>query len=106
MMRRHLRGTFLTIVFWSFYLPVWITKHVYRLSGRTIGILSLLNLDAVQCPACGDEVSLVGRWECGWCGRVFDGFAFARCPGRECGAVPPFIECQSCGLTIDNPTLF
>jgi hypothetical protein len=105
-MRRHQIGTIFRVLFWTFYVPYWLTKRVYRATGRAIGAAALMNRDSLSCPACGDEVSLVGRWECGWCGRVFDGFAFARCPTRGCGAVPPFIECQSCGLTIDNPSLF
>jgi hypothetical protein len=106
MMRRQQINTIFKILFWSFYLPLLIAKHVYRLTGRVIGTVALVNRDSLQCAACGDEVSLVGRWECAWCAFVFDGFAFARCPGRNCGAVPPFIECQSCGLTISNPSLF
>jgi hypothetical protein len=106
MMRRHQLRSLFTIVFWSFYVPFLIAKHTYRWTGRLIGAAALRNRDSLTCAACGDEVSLVGRWECAWCGRVFDGFAFARCPGRECGAIPPFIECQGCGLTIDNPSLF
>lgn len=105
-MRRHQIRTMFTILYWSFYVPLLITKHVYRLTGRMIGAAALRNRDSLTCTACGDEVSLVGRWECSWCGRVFDGFAFAQCPGRECGAIPPFIECQGCGLSIDNPSLF
>jgi hypothetical protein len=104
MMRRHQISTILKILFWSFYLPFLITKSLYRLTGRVIGTAALLNRNSLQCGACGHEVSLVGRWECGWCGWVFDGFAFARCD--ICGAVPPFIECQRCGLTIRNPSLF
>ena len=106
MMRRHQFGTLLKILYWAVYLPLLTTKAVYRLTGRVIGMAALLNRNSLRCAACGDDVSLVGRWECSWCGRVFDGFAFARCPGRECGAVPPFIECQRCGLSIDNPSLF
>lgn len=106
MMRRHQIRTMFRILFWSIYLPLLIVRHAYRLTGRMIGTAALRNRDSLTCAACGDEVSLVGRWECAWCGRVFDGFAFARCPGRECGAIPPFIECQRCGLSIDNPSLF
>ena len=106
MMRRQQINTIFRILYWSFYLPLLIAKHVYRLTGRLIGLAALMNRDSLPCPACGDEVSLVGRWECSWCGFVFDGFAFARCPSMGCGAVPPFIECQSCGLTISNPSLF
>src|SRR5262245_26052530 len=105
-MRRHQLGNMLRVVYWSFYAPIWIAKLIYRKTGRLIGYGALFMRDAVRCPACGAAVSLLGRWECAWCGRVFDGFAFWKCPGRECGAVPPFIECQSCGLTIDNPSLF
>lgn len=106
MMRRHQLSTIFKTLFWTFYLPILITKQLYRVTGRIIGGAVLLKRDSLTCAACGDDVSLVGRWECSWCGRVFDGFAFARCPGRECGAIPPFIECQSCGLSIDNPSLF
>jgi hypothetical protein len=105
-MRRHHISTMFKVVFWSLYLPFKITTYVYRMTGRIVGAAMLHNRDWLICPACGDEISLVGRWECGWCGRVFDGFAFARCPGRECGAVPPFIECQRCGLSVNNPSLF
>jgi hypothetical protein len=103
-MRPNQIGTIFGILYWAFYLPLWITKQVYRITGRVIGTAALLNRNAVQCAACGDAVSLVGRWECGWCSFVFDGFAFARC--EVCGAVPPFIECQRCGLTIRNPMIF
>ena len=106
MMRRHKLRVIFTVLYWAFFVPLLITKYIYRLAGRSIGGAALRNRDSLPCPACGAEVSLVGRWECAWCGRVFDGFAFWRCPGRECGAVPPFIECQRCGLTIDNPSLF
>ena len=106
MMRRQHFTTAFKIRFWSVYLPFLCTRQLYRLTGRLIGNAMLLNRDSLTCTACGNEVSLVGRWECAWCGRVFDGFAFGRCPTRKCGAVPPFIECQSCGFAIDNPTLF
>jgi hypothetical protein len=103
-MRRQQFTAIFRILYWIVYVPFWITKQVYRITGRLIGTAALLNRNAIHCGACGDAVSLVGRWECGWCTRVFDGFAFARCD--TCGAVPPFIECQRCGLTIDNPSLF
>ena len=98
--------TLFKILFWLFYGPIWIGKLVYRKTGYACGELALRGCDAVRCPACGEAVSLFARWECAWCGRVFDGFAFGRCPSRGCGAVPPFIECQSCGVSIDNPSLF
>jgi hypothetical protein len=76
----------------------------YRWTGRLLGAWILAWRDALPCPACGEPVSLVGRWRCGWCDYVFDGFAFARC--RVCGAMPPFIACQSCGAGLKNPTLW
>jgi hypothetical protein len=60
--------------------------------------------DALPCRGCGADVSLVGRWQCSWCNYTFDGYAFARC--EVCGAVPPFLECQTCGVGIRNPTMF
>ena len=102
--RRQHFSTILKVLYWSFYVPFLITKHVYRLTGRLFGLAALMNRNTLHCAACGDAVSLLGRWECSWCSFVFDGFAFARC--EICGAVPPFIECQRCGLTIRNPSLF
>jgi hypothetical protein len=104
MMRRHQLWMLWNVVYWSFCVPFWIAKQVYRLTGKALGTAALMNCDAVMCPACEAEVSLVARWECGWCGYSFDGFAFARC--ELCGAVPPFIECQQCGLAIRNPSIF
>jgi hypothetical protein len=94
----------LRIIFWAFYWPIWLTKHLYRGTEKVLGTLTLARRDSIQCRACGDQVSLLGRWECGWCGWVFDGFGFARC--ELCGAVPPYLECQRCGLTFRNPTIF
>ncbi len=84
--------------------PVVLTLKLYRLTGRLVGAWVLATRDAVPCPGCGEDVPLVGRWECGWCGYTFDGFAFARC--EVCGAVPPFMECQTCGHGVRNPMIF
>jgi hypothetical protein len=73
-------------------------------SGRLAGAWVVRTRDALPCSGCEDSVSLVGRWECGMCGYKFDGFAFARC--EMCGAVPPFIDCQTCGNSVGNPMLF
>jgi hypothetical protein len=75
--------------------------RVYRWSGRLAGAWVMRTQDSLPCSSCDDSVSLVGQWECGMCGYKFDGFAFARC--EICGAVPPFIECQTCGNGVRNP---
>jgi hypothetical protein len=82
--------------------PVILTCKLSRFVRRTIGGWILSSRDSFECPGCGERISLVGRWECGWCAYVFDGFFFARCV--VCGAVPPYIKCQACGIGIKNPT--
>ncbi len=84
--------------------PFIITRWLTRVIVGVGGAWTLATRDAVDCPGCGEAVSLVGRYECGWCGYVFEGFAFARC--EVCGAVPPFMECQVCGVSVRNPTIF
>jgi hypothetical protein len=82
--------------------PVVLIRKLSRLTRKIIGGWILKTRDSFPCSGCGGEISLVGRWECGWCGYVFDGFFFARC--AVCGAVPPYIKCQACGVGIKNPT--
>jgi hypothetical protein len=92
------------IVLWLVLAPVRLPFRLYRWTGRMAGAWVVRTRDALPCSGCEDTVSLVGRWQCGMCGYTFDGFAFARC--EVCGAVPPFIECQTCGIGIQNPLLF
>jgi hypothetical protein len=84
--------------------PFKLTFQLSRLIGRSIGAWILITNDSFPCTGCGEKISLLGRWECGWCGYVFDGFFFARCV--LCGAVPPYIKCQNCGISVKNPTIF
>lgn len=83
--------------------PFWTARQLYRLTGQMAGAWELATQDAFVCAGCGTAVALTGRWECGRCRYVFDGFAFARCD--ICGAVPPFISCQVCGVGVRNPLL-
>jgi hypothetical protein len=85
-------------------LPVVATRGLTSLIVRAVGAWLISTRDALPCSGCGEPVSLVGRWQCGWCDYVFDGFAFVRC--EVCGALPPFLECQSCGVGVKNPMLF
>jgi hypothetical protein len=82
--------------------PFVLFYKLSRVTRKIIGGWILKTSDSFLCSGCGDEISLVGRWECGWCGYVFDGFFFARC--AVCGAVPPYVKCQACGVGIKNPT--
>jgi hypothetical protein len=84
--------------------PFVLTYKLWRLIGRAIGAVILITSHSFPCYGCGENISLVGRWECGWCGYVFDGFFFARCV--VCGAVPPYVKCQRCGVSVKNPTIF
>lgn len=89
---------------WLVKSPFVIVRALYHVITRMTGASVLASRDALPCPAgCGEMMSLVGRWQCGWCQYVFDGFAFARCD--ICGAVPPYLECQNCGAGLRNPML-
>ncbi len=90
--------------FWLIRVPFVLTYRVYRWIGKLFGVWVLKTRDSFLCPGCGEEISLVGRWECGWCSFVFDGFFFARC--SVCGATPPYIQCQACGVGVRNPLFF
>ncbi len=94
----------LKVAVWLVRAPFLAARMLARLVGRMVGAWVLATTDTVECPGCGEAVSLVGRWQCGWCSYVFDGFAFARC--EICGAVPPFIDCQTCRASVMNPTFF
>lgn len=89
------------LTLWSAMTPFVVARGVYRMSRRLAGARMLASNDALPCSGCGGLVSLVGRFECGRCRYVFDGFAFARCP--VCNAVPPYIACQVCGVGLRNP---
>ena len=88
---------------WAASAPFWTARLLYHLTGRMAGAWVLMMQDEMTCLGCGGEVALTGRWECGRCRYVFDGFAFARC--GVCGAVPPFISCQICGVGVRSPML-
>lgn len=83
--------------------PFVLTFQISRLIGRAFGAWVLATRDSFPCSGCGETISLVGRWECAWCGYVFDGFFFARC--AVCGAVPPYVKCEACGVGVKNPML-
>ena len=86
------------ILGWFFYIPIVLGVGIARLiTGRW-----LLG-DAVECPTCGEEIRLLGLWECSVCHFRFYGFYFSRC--RSCGNVPGFIDCQSCGGSILCPVV-
>jgi hypothetical protein len=105
-MRLRWRNIALTfrIIFWICYGPFWFARRLSRWTARLVGTAMIAGRDSAPCHGCGEEVSFLGRWECGFCGYGFDGFGFARC--EVCGAVPPFLSCQTCGAGIRNPALF
>lgn len=87
---------------WLVRAPFVMARQLYRLVGRLVGALTLLQHDVLPCRGCGTSVSLVGRWQCGRCKFTTDGFMFARCP--VCGSVPPYVPCANCGVGLRNPT--
>ncbi len=106
MYRPEIRGLFLAlkVALWIATAPFVAARFLARAIARTAGAWVLATTDTVTCPGCGGAVSLVGRWQCSWCNYVFDGFGFARC--ELCGAVPPFLDCQTCGASVMNPMFF
>lgn len=103
--------TVVTLLRWSLTAASWLVRAlvhwagwVYRGVGRCLGAVILITRDTLRCHGCGAPISLVGRWECGVCQYIFDGFAFTRCD--VCGAIPPYVTCQGCGMSVKNPTLF
>ena len=91
----------LSIALWLIRAPFVLASRLSRLICRIFGAVALIGKDSIPCPACGDGISLVGRWECGWCSYVFDGFFFSPC--QICGAMPPYIQCRRCGVGVRNP---
>lgn len=81
--------------------PLLVLRWIYRTTKRLIGLIFLATHDEVECPACGLPVSMVGRWQCGTCRYVFDGYVFGSC--EICGTRPPYIECPACGVGIKDP---
>jgi hypothetical protein len=91
------------ILWWLLRLPFRVFYWLYGGCGKLIGAGFLLSRDALPCPGCGREVSLLGRWQC-TCNYVYDGFYFSLCP--VCGTQPSYIRCERCGVGIKNPLLF
>ena len=91
----------LRLTVWSAAMPFVLARQVVRATRQLAGGWLLASRDVLPCPGCGGAVSLVGRYECGRCGFVFDGFAFSVC--TVCGAIPPYIACQVCGAGVRNP---
>lgn len=91
----------LRLIVWSVAMPFVVCRQVARTMRDLAGAWLLATRDVLPCPSCGAAVSLVGRYACGRCGFVFDGFAFSAC--QVCAAVPPYIVCQVCGVGLRSP---
>jgi len=104
--RRHLSLIFCLVkaTFWLIRAPFVLGYWLYRTTGTLWGAWFLATSDSFLCPGCGGEISLVGRWECGLCNFVFDGFFFRPC--SVCGAIPPYVQCPDCGTGVRNPRIF
>ena len=81
--------------------PFVVAKQLYRFTRRLAGALTLMRWDQLPCTGCGNAVSLVGRFQCGRCNCVFDGYAFRACP--VCKSIPPYLPCARCGVSLRNP---
>ncbi len=89
------------VVLSGLLMPFVVARRLYHGTGLMAAGWVLATAESLPCPGCGRPVALTGRWECGRCRYVFDGFAFARC--AVCAAVPPYIPCQACGIGLQNP---
>jgi hypothetical protein len=81
--------------------PLALSRQLYRFVLRLSGALTLIAVHELPCSGCGQAVSLVGRFQCGRCNCVFDGYAFRACP--VCRSIPPYIPCTQCGVSLRNP---
>jgi len=84
---------------WLFSLPAVLAINLVR-----VWALRRLVRDEMPCRVCGAALMLLGLWQCGSCGYSFYGFYFARC--EECGAIPPYLDCDDCAASTPNPLIF
>jgi hypothetical protein len=89
----------LQAIFWLFRAPIVFAIGLMSLSAirKTVG-------DTVACATCGQEIPLLGLWECGGCSYSWYGWYFSRC--EACGDIPPWVECGRCGASTMNPWMF
>ena len=89
-------------VFFSPLLLVYLGWEIGRLSTnlleRTRWGLRLIG-QTIDCPSCGEENALAGRWTCRapGCGATYHGFV-GRC--RLCGAGASWFPCARCQVSI------
>ena len=57
-----------------------------------------LLLERLTCRFCWNSIDLLGAWKC-QCGYKRPGNYFGRCP--KCLGHPHYIDCPSCGFTMD-----
>ena len=51
---------------------------------------------AVSCPACGNNIPLIGFWKC-CCGFTYQGHLLRHC--SICGSLPKMVRCYRCQAT-------
>jgi hypothetical protein len=86
-------------LFWLFWGPITLAITLAKIHAA----YPMLSANTIGCVTCGDEISLLGSWECGRCGYSWYGFYFAAC--AVCGDVPGFIACERCGASTLNPLI-
>jgi len=84
-------------VFWIFY---FLRQLFFKGYDATKAARSVQG-GSLRCPR-GHEVPTEGVAECTECGYTWEGSLW-RCPNPECGAVTPFLDCPSCGLSVRSP---
>lgn len=93
-------------------VAVFLAENVFgllRAVRRSVaaGLDALHNLPALtsgvlRCPR-GHAVPTDGeRYECTVCGFTYEGSVWV-CGNPECGAVTPYTDCPTCGLSVRSP---
>ena len=77
-----------------------IAVGIYRVGCFLIRLRAALR-PTIRCPE-GHETSVYGRWRCGSCRALFDGWAF-RCPVCGPNGWAGHVTCEQCGLTATSP---
>jgi hypothetical protein len=52
---------------------------------------------SLPCRTCGEQIALVGFWQCSSCKHTYQGHVLRFC--QVCGTFPRMVRCYRCGAT-------
>ena len=97
-------------VFWPFtvgvvVLVLWLFEIAMQSSRVVMGIASGARRrdgDMVRCKHGHKTATAGGLYQCQSCNFVYEGSVWL-CENPECRAVTPFIDCGTCGISVQSP---